>query len=85
MTIDENAPQAAAAPVEYDDKIEARECGNTYQVFIGPNAVGTFTRHRDEDGTPYFATWLGAVSKPRKYATQAEALAAVVSYSRTGR
>lgn len=68
-----------------DPTIEARQCGNTYQVYIGPNAAGTFTRHSDEAGTPYYNAWLGAQGKPRVYATEEEATAAVVWYYRTGK
>ena len=64
--------------------VEARAAGNTYHVYIDGNTAGSFTRHKDEAGTPYYMTYLGASGKPRHYATEQEATDAVVRYFRTG-
>lgn len=77
MTTDENITQGPS--------IEVRPAGNTYHVYIDGNTAGSFTKHADADGTPYYNAYLGASGKPRLYPTEEEVTEAVVRYHRTGR
>lgn len=68
---------------ESSGEIEVRSAGNTYHVYIDGNTAGTFMRHVDTGGTPYFNTYVGG--KPRSYPSEEEVTEAVVRFYRTGR
>lgn len=64
-------------------QIEVRAAGNTFHVYIDGNTAGSFMKHTDAGGTPYWNTYVGG--KPTSYTSEEEVTEAVVRYYRTGR